>query len=172
MFTIPTIVDEPINVSCLRIIPILILILVLLAIFQSNETFISKPVNNLPKYNMTADLSKAKTLDIKTRKSTIIRNIAIIADDEKSTIYELRGNKLPSNVRIKSIIIDSPNLNNAIVKIKDKKGAVIWTNTSPVNRINDAYVITFEKAVYPTKQQVLDPNLSVNMQEQFLFYYR
>jgi len=121
---------------------------------------------------MTADLSKAKTLDIKTRKSTIIRNIAIIADDEKSTIYELRGNKLPSNVRIKSIIIDSPNLNNAIVKIKDKKGAVIWTNTSPVNRINDAYVITFEKAVYPTKQQVLDPNLSVNMQEQFLFYYR
>ena len=172
MFTIPTIIDEPINVSCSRIVPILILILVLLTIFKTNEPFISKPVNKMPTYNMNADLTTAKTLHIKTRKSTIIRNIAIIADDEKSTIYELNGNKLPSNVRIKSIIIDSPNLNNAIIKIKDKKGAVIWTNTSPVNRINDAYVITFEKAVYPTKQQVLDPNLSVNMQEHFLFYYK
>jgi len=172
MDRIPTIIDESTNKSCSRIIPILILVLLLLILFPNKEPLIPKPIANLFTPNIKANLTDAKTLHIKTKHPAIIRNLAVIANDDKSTIYEMKGSELPKNVQIKSIVIDSPDLNNAIVQIKDSNGAVLWTNTSPVNKINDVYVIKFEKSVYPTKQQVLDPNLSENQQEQFLFYYK
>ena len=168
---IPIIIDESTNKSCSRIVPVLLLILLLVLLFSSNEPFIPKPLAKLFTPNIQADLNDAKTLHIKTKHSAIIRSIAVIANDDKSTIYEMKGSELPNNIQIKSIVIDSPDLSNAIVQIKDSKGVVLWTNTAPVNKINDAYVIEFEKSVYPINQQVLDRHISENNQERYLFYY-
>ena len=162
MYGTPIIIDESTNKSCSRIIPILVLAMIVLLLFSNNEPFIPKPISKLFTPN---------TLHIKTNHLAIIRNIAVIANDDNSTIYKMTGSELPNNVQIKSIVIDSPNLDNAIIQIKNSKGIVLWTNPLPVNKINDAYVIEFEKLVYPINQQVLDPNLSENIQENYLFYY-
>ena len=86
--------------------------------------------------------------------------------------------ELSEPIHINQLIIDlnmfdarRGNITTTQVRIRDAEYDIVWSNNDPlsVERYNDVYMEK-KNIIYPTQQQILDPNLSTNDHEATLGY--